>query len=64
MPDVFDEAISRQSAPNDPARIAAVIAADRRFEYFGTAAFAVRLRQFSRQTASMLLPSGSSTNAA
>ena len=43
MPDVFDEAISRQSAPNDPARIAAVIASDQRFAYFGTSAFAIRL---------------------
>jgi hypothetical protein len=31
-----------------PARIAAVIASDQRFAYFGTSAFAMRLRQFSR----------------
>jgi hypothetical protein len=28
MSDVFDEAIRRQSPPNDPARIAAVVASD------------------------------------
>jgi hypothetical protein len=43
MSDVFDEAINRQLPPNDPARIAAVVASDERFAYFASAAFAVRL---------------------
>jgi hypothetical protein len=49
MSDIFDEAISRQSPPNDPARIAAVIASDQRFEYFATAAFAVRLLRLDQK---------------
>jgi hypothetical protein len=43
MSDVFDDRIDRQSLPNDPARIAAVIASDSKFAYFATSAFAVRL---------------------
>jgi hypothetical protein len=38
MSDVFDEAISRQSPPNDPACIAAVVSSDERFAYFATSA--------------------------
>jgi hypothetical protein len=34
MSDAFDDLIDRQSPPNDPARIAAVIASDPRFAYF------------------------------
>ena len=49
MSDVFDEAIDRQSPPNDPARIAAVIASDPKFVYFGTAAFAVRLLRLDQK---------------
>jgi hypothetical protein len=50
--DVFDETISRQSPPNDPARIAAVVASDERFAYFGTAAFAVRLLRLDQKIVS------------
>jgi hypothetical protein len=49
MSDVFDDAIDRQSPPNDPATVAAVIASDPRFAYFGTAAFAVRLQHLDRK---------------
>lgn len=35
MSDVFDDLIDRQEPPNDPARIATVIASDSQFEYFG-----------------------------
>jgi hypothetical protein len=48
---VFDDVIDRQS-PNDPARIAAVIAADQRFAYFGTSAFTVRLLRLDQKIAS------------
>jgi hypothetical protein len=41
MSDVFNDLIG--PSPGDAARIAAVIASDFRFAYFGTAAFAVRL---------------------
>jgi hypothetical protein len=50
--DVFDEAIDRQPPPNDPARIAAVVASDERFAYFGTAAFAVRLLRLDQKIVS------------
>jgi hypothetical protein len=52
MSDAFDNLIGRQSPPIDPARVGAVIASDRRFAYFGTSAFAIRLlrpRQKDRQ---------------
>ena len=39
MSEVFDDIIDRET---DVARIAAVVAPDFRFAYFGTAAFAVR----------------------
>ena len=52
MSDVFHEAISRQSPPNDPARIAAVIASDSRFAYFGSAAFTVRLLRLDQKIGS------------
>jgi hypothetical protein len=52
MSDVFDEAIDRQSPPNDPARIAAVIASDERFAHFGTAAFAIRLSRLDQKIVS------------
>ena len=38
MSDVFDDIIDRQASPGDAARIAAVVASDFRFAYFGTAA--------------------------
>jgi hypothetical protein len=50
--DAFDDLISRQSPPGDPARIAAVIASDSRFEYFGTAAFAIRLLRLDQKIVS------------
>jgi hypothetical protein len=49
MSDVFDDLIDRRSPSNDPTRIAAVIASDRRFAYFATAAFAVRLLRLDRK---------------
>jgi hypothetical protein len=52
MSDVFDEVIDRQSPPDDPARVAAVIASDSRFEYFGTAAFTVRLLRLDQKIVS------------
>jgi hypothetical protein len=51
MSDVLDDLIDRQS-PNDPARIAAVIASDQRFAYFGTAAFTVRLLRLDQKIVS------------
>jgi hypothetical protein len=39
MSDVFDDIIEREGSPADAARIAAVIKAEPRFAYFGTAAF-------------------------
>jgi hypothetical protein len=48
----FDEAIDRQSHTTDPARIAAVIASDARFSYFGTSAFAIRLLRLDKKIAS------------
>jgi hypothetical protein len=50
--DVFDEAIDRQPPPNDPARVAAVVASDQRFAYFGTAAFTVRLLRLDQKIVS------------
>jgi hypothetical protein len=50
MSDVFDEVITRQSPLNDPARIAAVIASDRKFAYFGTSAFAIRLLRLDQKS--------------
>jgi hypothetical protein len=52
MSDIFDGAISRQSPPNDPARVAAVVASDQRFAYFETAAFAVRLLRLDQKIVS------------
>jgi hypothetical protein len=50
--DAFDDLIYRQSPPGDPARIAAVVASDQRFAYFGTAAFAVRRLRLDQKIAS------------
>jgi hypothetical protein len=47
---VFDDPIDRQSPPNDPARITAVIASDR--AYFGTSAFAIRLLRLDQKIGS------------
>jgi hypothetical protein len=50
MPDGFDDIIDRQGSPADAARrIAAVIASDFRFAYFGTPAFAVRLLRLDQK---------------
>ena len=37
MFDVFDDIIDRQASPADVSRIAAIVASDFRFAYFGTA---------------------------
>jgi hypothetical protein len=42
MSDVDDD-IDREASPADVARVAAVVASDFRFVYFGSAAFATRL---------------------
>jgi hypothetical protein len=52
MPDVFDALIDRQSPPDDPARVAAVISADSRFAYFGTSVFTVRLLRLDQKIVS------------
>jgi len=52
MSDVLDDLIDRQSPPNDPPRIAAVVASEARFAYFGTAAFTVRLLRLDQKIAS------------
>jgi hypothetical protein len=44
--------IDRRSPPNDLARTGAVIASNRRFEYFGTAAFAGRLLRLDQEIVS------------
>jgi hypothetical protein len=46
MSEVFDDIIDRET---DVARIAAVVASDFRFAYFGTAAFAVRLLRLDQK---------------
>ena len=46
MSEVFDDIIDRET---DVARIAAVVAPDFRFAYFGTAAFAVRLLRLDQK---------------
>jgi hypothetical protein len=50
MSDVFDDIIEREGSPADVARIAAVIKAEPRFAYFGTAAFAVRLLRLDQKS--------------
>jgi hypothetical protein len=52
MSDVFDDLINRQTPTGGPARIAAVIASDPRFAYFGTAAFTVALLRLDQKIAS------------
>src|ERR1700733_12008483 len=52
MSDVSDNLIDRQSPPNDPARIAAVIASDQRFAYFGTSLFTERLLRLDQKIGS------------
>jgi hypothetical protein len=47
--DAFDTLIGRQSPLADAARIAAVIASDFRFGYFGIAAFAARLLRLDQK---------------
>jgi hypothetical protein len=44
--EVFDDIIDRET---DVARIAAIVASDFRFAYFGTAAFAVRLLRLDQK---------------
>ena len=51
MSDVFDDIIDRQASPADVTRMAAVVASDFRFTYFGTAAFAVRLLRLDQKLA-------------
>jgi len=46
MSEVFDDIIDRET---DVARIAAIVASDFRFAYFGTAAFAVRLLRLDQK---------------
>jgi hypothetical protein len=48
MSEVFDDIIDRET---DVARIAAVVASDFRFAYFGTGAFAVRLLRLDQKLA-------------
>jgi hypothetical protein len=48
MSEVFDDIIDRET---DVARIAAAVASDFRFAYFGTAAFAVRLLRLDQKLA-------------
>jgi hypothetical protein len=43
---------TNEQTVSDPARIAAVIASDQRFGYFGTAAFAVRLLRLDQKIVS------------
>ncbi len=50
MSDVFDDIIDRQASPADMAPIAAIVASDFRFAYFGTAAFAVRIAAARSET--------------
>jgi hypothetical protein len=47
MSEVFDNIIDRETV----ARIAAIVASDFRFAYFGTAAFAVRLLRLDQKLA-------------
>jgi hypothetical protein len=50
MSEVFDDnIIDRQASPDVVTRIAAVVASDFRFSYFGTAAFAVRLLRLDQK---------------
>jgi hypothetical protein len=51
MSDVFDDIIARQASRGEAARIAAVIASDFRFVYFGSAAFVVRLLRLDQKLA-------------
>jgi hypothetical protein len=53
----LDVAISRQSLPDDPARIIAMIASKAGFAYFGCAAFVARLLRLDEKIASGLLMS-------
>jgi hypothetical protein len=48
MSDV-DDIIEREASPADVARVAAVVASDFRFAYFGTTAFAVRLLRLDQK---------------
>jgi hypothetical protein len=52
MSDIFDDLIRLQSPPINLARIAAVIASDQRFAYFGSAAFTVRLLRLDQKIVS------------
>jgi hypothetical protein len=44
-----DDIINRRESPGDAVRVAAVVASDFRFAYFGTAAFAVRLLRLDQK---------------
>jgi hypothetical protein len=60
MSEVFDDIIDRET---DVARIAAVVASDFRFAYFGTAAFAVRLLRLDQRRRRKRSPRSGSTSA-
>jgi hypothetical protein len=47
--DVFDDLVDRQASPDVGSRIAAIVASDFRFAYFGTGAFAVRLLRLDQK---------------
>jgi hypothetical protein len=49
MSDVDDDTLDRQGSPAELARVAAVVASDFRFTYFGSAAFAVRLLRLDQK---------------
>jgi hypothetical protein len=51
MSDVFGDTTDREASPADVARIAAAVASDFRFTYFGTGAFAVRLLRLDQKLA-------------
>jgi hypothetical protein len=57
MSDAFDNLIDRQSPPDDPARVPAVVASDQRFAYFGTSAFAIRLEIWTVRSGDLPHPS-------
>jgi hypothetical protein len=44
-----NDTIDREASPADLARVAAVVASDFQFAYFGTAAFAVRLLRLDQK---------------
>jgi hypothetical protein len=51
MSDVFGDTTDREASPANVARIAAAVASDFRFTYFGIGAFAVRLLRLDQKLA-------------